>query len=111
MLEAAGYRISKTDVAGRQEGDQPVPAHRIYLALPSGREVKVVRSEAGRHPARKCEISRDEIRGLTIGELERLLAGDPLRRFLPRRPEDPPTWIQGHQVPTADQLLQPGPEL
>ena len=67
MLEAAGYRISKTDVAGRQEGDQPVLAHRIYLALPSGREVKVVRSEAGRHPARKCEISRDEIRGLTIG--------------------------------------------
>ena len=44
----------------------------------------MIRPEAERHLARRCEIFGDVLRGLTLEELEDLLEKDPLRKFLPQ---------------------------
>ncbi|HDJ26479.1 MAG TPA: hypothetical protein ENF34_04115 [Candidatus Bathyarchaeota archaeon] len=85
-LKGAGFKITRSEVVEKQEEGQLVTCHHIYLALPSGREVEViVRPEAMRSVARRCEVFGDIIRGLSIGGLEALLREDPLRKFLPER--------------------------
>jgi len=84
-LEEAGYQIERKAVAVKQEGGRLVTCHHVYLHLPSTREAEIViRPEADRHLARRCEIFGDVLRGLTLEELEDLLEKDPLRKFLPQ---------------------------
>lgn len=83
-LEGAGHRVVRHEVVEKQEGDRLMVSHHLRLILPSGHEVEViVRPEAERARARRCEIFGDIIRGLSLGELERVLAEEPLKKFLP----------------------------
>jgi len=83
-LEEAGYDILEARVIEKQEGGELLAYYHIYIRLPSGREAEVVvRPEAEKFRRRRCEIFGDELKGLTIEELERVLAEEPLKKFLP----------------------------
>ena len=86
LLREAGYRLVGKELVEKQEGRRLVASYHLRLVLPSGREAEVIvrpRTEQGR--ARRCEIFGDLLRGLSLRELEELLARDPLRKFLPER--------------------------
>ncbi len=84
VLRAAGYKVRERRLVEKQEDDRLITCHHIYVDLPSGREAEViVRPEAERFRRRRCEVFGDELRGLTPEELERLLAEEPLKKFLP----------------------------
>ncbi len=56
----------------------------IYLVLASGNQVEVVvRSQDDRCKKAKCEIYGDAVTGLQIDQLERVLAEDPFKKFVP----------------------------
>ena len=86
LLREAGYRLVGRELVEKQEGEHLVASYHLRLALPSGREAEViVRPKAEQGRARRCEIFGDPLRGLSLRELEELLARDPLRKFLPER--------------------------
>ena len=60
-------------------------SYHIYLKLPTNDKAEViVRSSEERMQKAKCEIYGDEIVGLTIRELERLISENPTRRLVPQ---------------------------
>lgn len=59
-------------------------SYHVYLELPTNDKVEIiVRSLEEKPQKTKCEIYGDEIVGLTIQELERLLDENPTERFVP----------------------------
>jgi predicted nucleotidyltransferase len=84
LLEKAGFRISKTEWTTVTKKGKHEASFHIYVET-SGKQTAelVVRSleEAGRK--RKCEIFGDEIKGLNIRELERVLKESPAQKFTP----------------------------
>jgi predicted nucleotidyltransferase len=84
VLKKNGIKISKTEWATETKRGKPEASFHIYAEL-SGKQVAelVVRSpEEARH-RRKCEIFGDELKGLNIQELERLLKENPAQKFIP----------------------------
>jgi hypothetical protein len=77
-------KISKNEWITETKKGKPETSFHIY-AETSGKQMAelVVRSseEAGRK--RKCEIFGDELKGLNIQELERLLIENPAQKFIP----------------------------
>lgn len=84
LLEKKGYFPRETvRVAETKKGKREASLH-IYVETPGKRSVElVVRSLEEKSQNRKCEIFGDEIRGLQIQELERLLEQNPEQRFVP----------------------------
>ena len=84
ILKKNGIKISKTEWTTATKKGKPEASFHIY-AETSGKQIAeiVVRSseEAGRK--RKCEIFGDELKGLTIQELEGLLKENPAQKFIP----------------------------
>jgi predicted nucleotidyltransferase len=84
LLEKAGFRISKTEWTKVTKKGKHEASFHIYV-VSSNKQIAeiVVRSaeEAGRK--RKCEIFGDEIKGLNIHELERVLKESPEQKFIP----------------------------
>ena len=84
LLKKNGIKISKTEWTTATKKGKPEASFHIY-AETSGKQIAeiVVRSseEAGRK--RKCEIFGDELKGLNIQELERLLEENPAQKFIP----------------------------
>jgi len=84
LLKKNGMKISKTEWTTTTKKGKPEASFHIY-AETSGKQIAeiVVRSseEAGRK--RKCEIFGDELKGLNIQELERLLKENPAQKFIP----------------------------
>jgi predicted nucleotidyltransferase len=84
LLKKDGMKISKTEWTTTTKKGKPETSFHIY-AETSGKQIAeiVVRSaeEAGRK--RKCEIFGDELKGLNIQELERLLKENPAQKFIP----------------------------
>jgi len=84
LLKKNGMKISKTEWTTTTKKGKPEASFHIY-AETSGKQIAeiVVRSseEAGRK--RKCEIFGDELKGLNIKELERLLEENPTQKFIP----------------------------
>ncbi len=86
LLRKAGYRVVGSELVEKQEDGRLVSSYHLRLALPSGREAEViVRPEVEHGRTRRCEIFGDVLKGLSLRELEELLARDPLRKFLPER--------------------------
>jgi len=84
LLEKAGFRTSKTEwTAVTKKGKHEASFH-IYVET-SGKQTAevVVRSSDQANRKRKCEIFGDEIRGLSIQELERVLKESPTHKFTP----------------------------
>lgn len=84
ILKENGVRITQTEwITVTKRGKRQGSFH-IYAELPAEEkaEIKVSNSEESNR-REKCEIYGDEITGLNIKALEKLLKENPTRRFLP----------------------------
>ncbi len=84
LLEKAGFRISKTEWTTVTKKGKHEASFHIYVET-SGKQTAelVVRSLEEASRKRKCEIFGDELKGLKIRELERLLKESPAQKFIP----------------------------
>jgi predicted nucleotidyltransferase len=84
LLKANGFEISKTEwITVTKRGKTETSFH-VYTETPAKHRIEIVvrtSEEAGRK--RKCEIFGDEIKGLTIRELEKVLGENPRQQFIP----------------------------
>jgi len=84
LLEANGFKIIKNEWATvTKRGKTEISFHIYTETLDKQRIEIVVRAseEAGRK--RRCEVFGDEIKGLNIQELEKLLKENPGQQFIP----------------------------
>ena len=84
LLKKNGIKISKTEWTTVTKRGKPEASFHIYMETSSKQRAElVIRSsdEAGRK--RKCEIFGDELKGLNIQELERLLKENSAQKFIP----------------------------
>jgi predicted nucleotidyltransferase len=84
VLKAHGFDVSKAEwVTVTKKGKAETSFHVYTETLGKHRIEIVVRGseEAGRK--RKCEIFGDELRGLNVQELERVLKENPAQQFIP----------------------------
>ena len=84
-LKAGGVRVQKTNWVTVNKKGATLESFHIYAETPArhGLEI-VVRSAEEATKKRRCEVFGDELRGLSIKELERVLALNPAIQFLPR---------------------------
>jgi predicted nucleotidyltransferase len=84
VLRKNGVKISKTEWTTTTKRGKPEASFHVYVEA-SGKQTfeLVVRSSEEASRRRKCEIFGDEIKGLKIQELERLLKENPARKFVP----------------------------
>ena len=84
ILAGHGFKASKTEWVTVTKNGKTGTSFHIYTATPSKHAAEiVVRSSEEATRKRKCEIFGDEIKGLNIQELTKLLAENPTRKFLP----------------------------
>ena len=84
LLKANGFKISKTEwITVTKRGKTEISFHIYTETLGKQRIEIVVRSSEETHRKRKCEIFGDEIKGLNIQELEKLLKENPAQQFIP----------------------------
>jgi hypothetical protein len=84
IMKSGGFRITKTAWISVNKHGITIASFHIYAETQAkhGLEVTVRGSEeAGKK--RKCEIFGDEMKGLTIKALEKLLASHPTQQFIP----------------------------
>ena len=84
ILEAGGVRVSKTDWTTVNKSGVTLESFHVYAETPAKNGLEVVargREEAGKK--RKCEIFGDEIKGLNVKELEKVLELNPTQQFVP----------------------------
>jgi hypothetical protein len=65
-----------------QQGQKRTFFH-IYLKSPTKENIEVVVRNLDNNRKEKCEIYGDQITGLSLQELEKLLTENPTKRFLP----------------------------
>ncbi len=84
FLKENGFFIASSErIAVTKKGKKKDTFH-VHIASPIKENVEViVHSPEEACLGQKCEIYGDEIRGLHIQELERLLKEEPLKRFIP----------------------------
>jgi predicted nucleotidyltransferase len=84
ILKANGFEILKTEwITVTKRGKTEVSFH-VYTETPGKQRIEiVVRTSEEASRKRKCEIFGDEIKGLNIRELEKLLGEDPAQQFIP----------------------------
>jgi hypothetical protein len=83
-LEQNSFQIVKTEWISITEQGRKVASFHIYCESSSGEKFEViVRSPEEAHRKVKCDIYGDEITGLSLQELEKLLKENPMQRFVP----------------------------
>jgi len=84
ILEASGLRVLKTAWTTVNKKGATLESFHIYAetAAKHGLEI-VVRSQEEAGKRRKCETFGDELKGLRIKELEKVLASNSTQRFIP----------------------------
>jgi len=84
LLKKKSFRISKTEWTTATKRGKPEASFHIYVETSGKQRAEiVVRSSEEASRKRKCEIFGDELKGLTIQALERLLEEDPAQKFIP----------------------------
>ena len=84
ILASHGFKASKTEwTTVTKRGKTETSFHIHGDTLDKNAVEIVVRSSEEVNRKRKCEIFGDEIKGLNIQELSRVLAENPTRKFLP----------------------------
>jgi len=84
FLKNSGVKISKTEWTTVTKRGKAEAGFHIYFQTPSKQTVElVVRSAEEARRRRKCEIFGDELKGLSVRELERLLKENPAKKFVP----------------------------
>jgi len=83
-LKENGFKISKTERTTETKMGTPKSSFHIYVETAGKQTAElVVRNSEEAGSKRKCEIFGDEISGLNVKELERLLNENPAEKFLP----------------------------
>ena len=84
LLKANGFKISKTEWTTVTKRGKPEASFHIYLPILGEQKIEiVVRSREEANRKRKCEIFGDEIKGLNVQELEKILKENPAQQFIP----------------------------
>ena len=84
ILKAQGVRVLKTARTTVNKRGLTLESFHIYAETTSGYGLEiVVRSQEEAGKKRKCEIFGDELKGLKIRELEKVLETNPLQQFIP----------------------------
>jgi predicted nucleotidyltransferase len=84
FLEKNGVKISGTEWTMLTKKGKTEAAFHIYGETSRKQKVEVVvRSPDEADCRRKCEVFGDELKGLNVRELERLLEENPTRKFVP----------------------------
>ena len=84
VLKAAGIKATKTAWTTVNKQGQTLPSFHIYAQTKAKHGLEIVarsREEAGKK--RRCETFGDEIKGLKVKELEKVLQSNPTQQFLP----------------------------
>ncbi|MGB9914467.1 MAG: nucleotidyltransferase domain-containing protein [Candidatus Bathyarchaeales archaeon] len=84
VLRENGVKVTQTEWATATKKGKPEESYHIYAETSSKQRVEIVvrRAEEAKRK-RKCEIFGDELKGLNIQELERLLKENPAQKFIP----------------------------
>jgi predicted nucleotidyltransferase len=82
-LKAHDVKVSRAGWTRVNKQGKTLSSYHIYAETPKFTMEVVVRSIEEAGIKRKCEIFGDEMKGLKISELERLLEEHPTRQFLP----------------------------
>jgi predicted nucleotidyltransferase len=78
------YKIVRTELATVTEKGQKKTSFHVYLESSTQEQIEIiVRSSEELNRKEKCEIYGDEITGLNLKQLERVLKENPAERFLP----------------------------
>ncbi len=83
-LKTASIKPAKTIWTTVNKSGQTLPSFHVYAQTPAKHGLEIVvrsREEAGKK--RRCETFGDEIKGLNVKELEKVLMSNPTQRFLP----------------------------
>jgi predicted nucleotidyltransferase len=83
LLKANGFEVSKTEwITVTKRGKTEISFH-IYTETLGKQRIEIVfRGSEEMHRKRKCEIFGDEIKGLNIKELEKILKKNPAQKFI-----------------------------
>jgi predicted nucleotidyltransferase len=84
ILKAGGVKVSKTAWTTVNKQGATLESYHIYAETSAKHRLEIVarsREEAGKK--RKCETFGDELKGLNIKELEKVLANNPTQQFIP----------------------------
>ncbi len=84
ILKAGDVRISKTAWTTVNKAGATLQSFHIYAETQAKHGLEIVarsREEAGKK--RKCETFGDELKGLNVKELEKVLDSNPTQRFIP----------------------------
>jgi predicted nucleotidyltransferase len=83
-LQYKNFKVAKTEWQSAPKLSRREKSFHIYLLLPLGDQAEVVvRSLERRDEKEKCEIYGDTVTGLNSRQLERVLAEDPFKKFVP----------------------------
>ena len=84
FLEKSGVKISRTEWTTVTKKGKTETAFHIYVETSSKQKIEVVvRSPDEAGCRRKCEVFGDELKGLNVQELERVLEENPTQKFIP----------------------------
>lgn len=84
VLKAGGVSVSKTSWTTVNKRGATLESFHIYAETPAKHGLEIVarsREEAGKK--RKCETFGDQLKGLNIKELEKVLDSNPTQKFIP----------------------------
>jgi predicted nucleotidyltransferase len=85
VLKAGGVKVSKTTWTTVNKRGITLESFHIYAQTPAGHGLEItVRSPEEAKKKRRCEIFGDELRGLNIKELAKVLGTNPTQQFLPK---------------------------
>ena len=84
LLKASDVQVLKTAWSSVNKRGETLSSFHIYAQTKDryGLEI-VVRSREDKGRKRKCETFGDEIKGLSVSELKKILKGNPTQQFLP----------------------------
>ena len=84
VLKAKGIEVTKYEWTTVTKKGKTESAFHVYCETTGKQKIEiVVRSSEEARIKRKCEVFRDEIKGLSSYELEKLLKDNPTRKFIP----------------------------
>ncbi|MGQ9506326.1 MAG: DUF4269 domain-containing protein [Candidatus Bathycorpusculaceae bacterium] len=84
IFKQNNFRILKTELVSITEQGRKVTSFHIYCESSSGEKFEViVRNPEEVYRKAKCDVYGDEISGLSLQELEKLLKENPTQRFVP----------------------------
>jgi predicted nucleotidyltransferase len=84
-LKGGGVKIGKTAWTTVNKKGATLESYHIYAQTPSKHNLEItVRSSEEAGKKRRCETFGDELKGLKISELERVLQVNPTQQFIPQ---------------------------